>query len=152
MFRKRWLILTAILVLGVVVLSACAQATPQVQEVVKEVQVTVEVTKEVVQQVEVTKEVVKEVQVTPTPMPEPVTAHFFDTTDIPSLDPQIAEDHCRHHRDREHLFVSLTNYDLQTAEIVPQAATSWEGSADGLTYTFKIRTDIPWVKYNPVTR
>ena len=51
----------------------------------------------------------------------------------------------------ENLFVNLTNYDLETSEVVPEAATSWEISDDGLVYTFNLRTDIPWVKHNPVT-
>jgi oligopeptide transport system substrate-binding protein len=80
----------------------------------------------------------------------PVTLRGYDTSDIPSLDPQIAED-VTSINNIESLFVHLTNYDLNTAEIVPEAATSWEISEDGLTYTFTIRTDIPWVNHNPVT-
>jgi oligopeptide transport system substrate-binding protein len=80
----------------------------------------------------------------------PVTLRGFDTSDIPSLDPQIAEDVTSINA-IESLFVHLTNYDLNTAEVVPEAATSWTVSDDGLTYTFTIRTDIPWVNHNPVT-
>ena len=111
MQRKQWLAVVVMLVLGALALSACAQATPQPVEVVKEVQVTVEVTKEVVQQVEVTKEVVKEVQVTPTPGPEPVTYYGYETTDIPGLDPQVGEDAVSINM-IENLFVNLTNFDL----------------------------------------
>jgi len=154
MFRNKWLLLAAILVVVAVALTACAQPTPEVKEVVKEVKVTVEVTKEVVKEVEVTKEVVKEVEkvveVTPTPPPEPVTLYGYSTTDIPTLDPQVGEDVVSINN-IENLFVNLTNYDLETADIVPEAATSWEVSDDGLTYTFHLRTDIPWVHHNPVT-
>jgi oligopeptide transport system substrate-binding protein len=45
----------------------------------------------------------------------------------------------------------VTNYDLETAEVVPEAATQWTVSDDGLFYTFKLRTDIPWVYHNPLT-
>lgn len=79
-----------------------------------------------------------------------VTFYGYDDTDIPTLDPQLGEDSVSINY-IENLFVHLTNYDLVTADIVPEAATSWEISDDGLTYTFHIRTDIPWVKHNPET-
>ena len=92
-----------------------------------------------------------------TPEPEVVekqvegtTLRSYSTTDIPTLDPQIAEDVVSING-IESLFVQLTNYDLETAEIIPEAATSWDISEDGLIYTFHLRTDIPWVKHNPVT-
>ena len=156
MFRNKWILLAVILIVTAVALTACATPTPEIKEVVKEVQVTVEVTKivEQVKEVEVTKEVVKEVEkvveVTPTPPPEPVTLYSYSTTDIPTLDPQTGEDVVSINY-IENLFVNLTNYDLETTEIVPDAAASWEISDDGLTYTFHLRTDIPWVKHNPVT-
>ena len=79
-----------------------------------------------------------------------VTNTGYSTTEIPTLDPQLGEDVVSINY-IENLFVHLTNYDLITADIVPEAATSWEISDDGLTYTFTIRTDIPWVKHNPET-
>jgi len=79
-----------------------------------------------------------------------VTWHGYDTSDIPTLDPQKAED-VTSITYIENLFVNLTNYDLETADIVPETATSWDISDDGLVYTFTLRTDIPWVKYNPET-
>jgi oligopeptide transport system substrate-binding protein len=90
------------------------------------------------------------VTATPSTMTEPVTFNGYDTSDIPSLDPQIAEDVTSINY-IENLFVNLTNVDLETNDVVPDAASSWTVSDDGLTYTFTIRTDIPWVKYNPVT-
>ncbi len=79
-----------------------------------------------------------------------VTNTGYSTTEIPTLDPQLGEDVVSINY-IENLFVHLTNYDLITADIVPEAATSWEISDDGLTYTFTIRTDIPWVNHNPET-
>ena len=79
-----------------------------------------------------------------------VTSFGYSTTELPTLDPQLGEDTVSIGY-IENVFVHLTNYDLDTAEIVPEAATSWEISEDGMTYTFKIRTDIPWVKYSPET-
>lgn len=71
-------------------------------------------------------------------------------SDIPTLDPQIAEDSISITY-IENIFVNLTNVDLQTAEIIPEAATSWDVSSDGLVYTFNIRTDIPWVRHNSIS-
>jgi oligopeptide transport system substrate-binding protein len=81
---------------------------------------------------------------------EVVTMNGWDTSDIPTLDPQLGEDVTSINY-IENLFVHLTNYDLVTADIVPEAATSWDISDDGLTYTFTIRADIPWVNHNPET-
>jgi oligopeptide transport system substrate-binding protein len=80
----------------------------------------------------------------------PVTNRGYSTTDIPDLDPQRSEDVVAINN-IENLFVALTNYDLNTAEVVPEAATSWTVSDDGLVYTFSLRNDIPWVYHNPVT-
>jgi oligopeptide transport system substrate-binding protein len=80
----------------------------------------------------------------------PVTMYAYSTTDIPGLDPQVQEDVVSINN-IENLFMNLTNYDLETSEIVPEAATSWDISDDGLVYTFYLRSDIPWVFHNPVT-
>ena len=161
MINKKKGILFALLALVAMFIVACQ---PEVVEVTKIVTETEEVV--VTQVVEVEGEtVVQEVVVTATPDPnaveeepvmeeevemEPVTFYQTDTSDIPELDPQIAED-ATGITYIENLFVALTNYDLETTEIVPEAATSWEISEDGLTYTFAVRTDIPWVNYNPAT-
>jgi oligopeptide transport system substrate-binding protein len=119
-----------------IVLSACVGAIPE----------TVVIT------VESESGEIREVVVTATPSVKqpPVTYDFTDTSDIPTLDPQIAEDVTSINY-VENLFVQLTNYDLETSEIIPEAATSWTISDDGLIYTFNLRTDIPWVYHNPVT-
>jgi oligopeptide transport system substrate-binding protein len=102
-------------------------------------------------EVEVTRIVETAPPVEPEPETDnPVTFDGFSTSDIPSLDPQVAEDAIGITY-IENLFVSLTNYDLVTSEVIPEAATSWETSGDGLLYTFHLRTDIPWVYHNPVT-
>ena len=90
------------------------------------------------------------VTATPEPVDVPVTLNRYSTTDIPTLDPQTGEDEVSITH-IENLFVQLTNYDLVTAEIMPEAATDWSVSEDSLTYTFNLRTDIPWVYHNPVT-
>lgn len=83
--------------------------------------------------------------------PNITTYHAYATTSVPTLDPQKSEstisvDHV------ENLFVSLTNLEPETAEILPEAALSWTISPDALQYTFNLRTDIPWVQYDPISR
>ncbi len=149
---KKVVLLLAALVVLALLLAACQPQTEVVTRVV-EAEVTRVVTETVVEEgqtVEVTRVVTEVVEPSPEAMAEPVTLRTIDTTDIPGLDPQIAEDAVSINY-IENLFVQLTNYDLETTEIVPEAATSWEASDDGLTYTFTIRNDIPWVRYNPAT-
>ena len=96
---------------------------------------------------------IEEVVVTATPEAgeaEPVTYYNYSTTDIPALDPAVGEDEVSINY-IENLFVQLTNVDPSTAEILPEAATSWDISQDGMTYTFTLRNDIPWVYHNPVS-
>ena len=156
--KRVGLLLTALMLLGL--LAACQAEEVTVTRVVEQ-EVTRVITETVVEEgetVEVTRVVEVEVpvedededDVEPEEMMEPVTLNTYSTTDIPTLDPQAATDSVSIAY-IENLFVALTNYDLETAEIVPEAATSWEVSDDGLNYTFNLRTDIPWVYHNPVT-
>ncbi len=140
-------IILGLLIIASMVLAACQ---PQTVETVRTVVVTQVVEKEGETIVET-----QVVEVTAVPEPaeaeaQPVTFTGYDTSDIPTLDPQIGEDVTSINY-IESLFIHLTNYDLETAEVVPEGATEWTISEDGLTYTFNIRTDIPWVHHNPVT-
>jgi oligopeptide transport system substrate-binding protein len=159
MLNKKFSLIMAILVIGTILLAACEPETVVEQvEVTRVVEQEVEVTKivegeTVVETVieTVVETVVETVEVEVAPeVEEVVTFSGYDTSDIPTLDPQVAEDVTSINY-IENLFVHLTNYDLETSEVVPEAATSWEISDDGLVYTFDIRTDIPWVKYNLVS-
>ncbi len=78
---------------------------------------------------------------------EPVTLDSYSTDDIPTVDPQVAYD-VGSVDYIENLFVNLTNVDPDTVELLPEAATDWQASDDGLAYTFKLRTDIPWVRHD----
>lgn len=91
---------------------------------------------------------------TPTPTPPvvigPITYYGYLISDIPTLDPQVAED-LDSRTMVENLFMQLTAYDPVTQKIAPEMATAWEISGDVMVYTFTLRTDIPWVYHNPVT-
>lgn len=155
MLKKRSLLFVALMVVALLVVACQPEVVTETVEV--PVEVTRVVTETVVEEgetVEVTRvvevETVVEVPAEEEAMAEPVTMDEYSTTDIPTLDPQIGEDTVSITY-IENLFVHLANYDLETTEIVPEAATDWAISEDGLEYTFTIRTDIPWVKHNPVT-
>ena len=48
------------------------------------------------------------------------------------------------------MFMGLTDNAVD-GSVVPQLATKWSVSEDGLTWTFEMRKDVPWVSVNPAT-
>lgn len=52
----------------------------------------------------------------------------------------------------DNIFLGLTDLSPETAEVRPELATEWSASEDGLTWTFKLRDDVPWVSWNPETQ
>ena len=66
---------------------------------------------------------------------EPETADPAFVTDTTSL--QLVES----------IFLGLTGLD-KDSNVITELATEWEPSNDGLTWTFSIRDDITWVRYN----
>jgi oligopeptide transport system substrate-binding protein len=71
-------------------------------------------------------------------------------TEPPTLDPNLATDTTSVQCDFL-LFMGLTKLDIETVEPKPWLATEWKVSDDGLTWTFKMRKDLSWVKYDPAT-
>ena len=155
MLTKKWAILLGVLVISSLVLTACPQAEPQIIERIVKETVVVEVEKavEVQKIVEVTKEVEVEriVEVTPTPVPgeDKVTLDWNFSTEPPSLDPSLATDTTSIDALRN-LAIGLTQL-TPDGEVLPMLATEWDISEDGLEYTFKMRDDAQWVKYNTGT-
>ncbi len=49
----------------------------------------------------------------------------------------------------ENLFVGLTRFNPVTRQAEPMIAKDWSISDDGLTWTFNLRNDIQWVRYDP---
>lgn len=81
---------------------------------------------------------------------EPVTWYNVDSAEISTLDPQLATDSVSIDA-IENLFLGLTNVDaLVPGNILPEIATSWSTSADGAVWTFNLRNDVPWVRWDPV--
>ncbi len=84
----------------------------------------------------------------------PVTLRLAFAQDIPTLDPGRLSpfDYDYDARDViENLFVGLTAYQPATGSVEPGLAERWEVSEDGLTWTFYLRSDVYWVRHNPIT-
>lgn len=153
--RKGFVLVVALLAVSIL-LTACPGAQPTPETVVVRETVIIEgtpqvVEKEVTKVVEVEKEKEVEVVVTATPEPGLKTLVLnFGAGDVPTIDPSLATDTSSNQI--IHLtFVGATRINEETTETEPGIATEWEVSEDGLTYTFHLRTDVPWVKYNAGT-
>lgn len=142
--RKVVLVLVALSML-VPALAACATpATPPAPQVVKET-VVVPGTPQVVEKV------VTAVPPTAAPTPKPKRPNIiranFGPGDVPTLDPGLAED-TSSITVIEECFVGLTRLHEETSALDPGMATKWDISPDGKTYTFHLRKDVPWVRYD----
>jgi oligopeptide transport system substrate-binding protein len=82
---------------------------------------------------------------------EPVTIYGVNAEVVPSWDPQVASDSVSIPV-IENLFLGLTDVDPQTTKIRPELATSWEVNEAGDVWTFTVRNDVPWVRYDPTTQ
>ena len=81
---------------------------------------------------------------------EPITSYTLDSANISTLDPQLATDSVSIDF-IENLFLGLTDSDaLVPGQINPELATEWSVSEDGMTWTFTLRDDVPWVQWDPV--
>ncbi|MBN1484179.1 MAG: peptide ABC transporter substrate-binding protein [Chloroflexia bacterium] len=49
----------------------------------------------------------------------------------------------------ENLFLGLTHIDPQTGEVLPELARSWEPSENATVWTFRLREDVYWTRYEP---
>jgi oligopeptide transport system substrate-binding protein len=67
-----------------------------------------------------------------------------------SIDPQRAID-TRDWQLLDMLFSSLAVLNVETNELMPGIAESWDISPDGKVYTFHLLKQVPWVHYNTTT-
>ena len=160
MLKKKWMWILAVVAISTLVLAACQPKTVVVEKTVIETQI-VEVEREVTKIVEGESkvetvvetqvvEVEKVVTATPVPSEKPVTLNMNLGTEPPQVDPALSTDTTSVFVD-EQLFLGLTDFDDETSEVIPELATEWDVSDDGLVWTFKMRDDVPWVRYDPAT-
>lgn len=149
----------AVLALMVLVLAACQPETVEVTRVIEQ-EVTRVVTETVVEEgesVEVTRVVTEVVEVPAEPAeeeamaPEAVTLNWNWSSEPPQGDPSLATDTTSVDL-IGNTFISLTELDPITGEVIPYLATEWESGVDAdgnETWTFTLRDDVQWVKYDP---
>jgi oligopeptide transport system substrate-binding protein len=131
--------LLGLLVVASMILVACAPT-----EVVKTIVVTEIIEGEVVEKViTATPEPVEEVM-------EPATVYYNWATEPPTADPAMTTDTTSSALIGS-IFTGLVDQNLQSLESIPSLATSWAPNADSTVWTFNLRTDVPWVQYNPST-
>lgn len=87
----------------------------------------------------------------PTKPPRPNVLRANLAGDVSSLDPAIAQDPSSL-AVIEEIFVGLVRLDETTNEPRPGIATGWTASPDGKTLAFKLRGDVPWVRFDNATK
>jgi oligopeptide transport system substrate-binding protein len=140
--RSKFFVFVAVLVIVSSILGACQTATTATPETI--IQTVVVEGKPV--------EVVVTATAAPTTEAAPeVSEKHLDLNmgagDIPTLDPAVAED-TSSVQIIEETFVGLTRLDEEAVQVVPGIAKEWKASDDGLTYTFTLRDDVTWVKWD----
>jgi oligopeptide transport system substrate-binding protein len=156
--KKHFRFMALVLILGWI-LAGCTEEI---------VQVTVEVDKEVIpvvtetitkagEEVEVTRVVTENiteiVEVSPEPEKLPVTLNMSMPSEPPTVDPALVISEISTNLVKN-MFVALTESDQVTAESKPLLATDWEvgeNEEGDQTWTFYLRDDIQWVKWDPRT-
>lgn len=83
--------------------------------------------------------------------PALVTYYIHDGDVSVERDPQLAGS-VTSVRWVDNAFLGLVDLSPETSAARPEVATEWSVSDDGLTWTFTLRDDIPWVHWNPETQ
>lgn len=81
---------------------------------------------------------------------QPVTLDVASSSEVSTLDPALASDTVSVSI-IENLFLGFTDVDPISGRILPELATNWEIDDDGLVWTFHLRQDIQWMRYDPVS-
>jgi len=73
------------------------------------------------------------------------------SSDIKTLDPQMSPLDVFRHTIRSTVFEALVFIDPATLKAEPMLAESWQTSADGLTWSFKLKSGVTWHNGSPFT-
>ncbi len=76
-----------------------------------------------------------------------VTVNYNWLTEPPTADPALSTD-TTSSKLIGSMFTGTTDIDLETNEAIPGLATSWSSNDAKDVWTFELRDDVPWVKYN----
>jgi len=68
--------------------------------------------------------------------------------DIPTLDPALVEDTASAWVTNHTHYALVRGLETDLTKILPGMAEKWEIAPDGVTYTFHIRQNVPWVKWD----
>lgn len=85
-----------------------------------------------------------------TAAPEGNTLRYISGSEPESLDPQVGTGQPEA-RIYMSLYEGLVEYDPKTMDPVPELATNWDISKDGLEYLFHLRKDAKWSNGDPIT-
>jgi oligopeptide transport system substrate-binding protein len=80
-----------------------------------------------------------------------ITLRLASGGGVRTLDPALVEDDVSVNV-VNNLFIGLTSVDPVTQKIGPSLATQWTTSTDGLIWTFTLRNDVAWVKWDSATQ
>ncbi|MGB4975204.1 MAG: peptide ABC transporter substrate-binding protein [Anaerolineae bacterium] len=139
MSTKKWAMPLVVLIAVSLALTACPAPTPPVAPIVPTMAPTVVVTP---------AKPTEPTVATPAPQAgNKVTLHINLGGEPQSLDPSLTSV-VGTINIIENLFLGLTDLNAD-GSVAPELATSWSLSADRLTYTFKLRDDVSWVRYTP---
>ncbi len=147
MSRKKSWLAVSVLLMAVMLLSACQPAAAPTPEVIYQTQI---VEKEGQQVTVVVTAQPNEPAAPVDQTPQKKVLHLaWGPSDIPTIDSALAWDVISIQMIDE-MTVGLTRQNEQTAELENAMATDVQVADDGLTYTFKIKQGVPWVKYDSV--
>lgn len=138
--KRKHLLMLAVLIFASLNLSTCTARREEPVEIVEALDSTVNL-----DDIKQTPEYLEQER--------PVTLNMIWMSDPPTIDPAFTTDSLSF--DVTHnLFVSVTNYDPVTSEVIPHLATDWWSDYDkegNPIWTFTLRDDIPWVQYDNKT-
>ena len=148
MVSKKFILLSLGLIMADLALAACQAPAPFVGQVAKTDVVEKTAAPAVTQPVQTSVAQLDEVAVASVSADdETVVLHANLTAEPPTLDPSLATDSVSLNV-IENLFMGLTNVTTD-GTVEPELARNWGVSDDGLTYTFQMRDDASWVRFQP---
>lgn len=140
MSYKKWAMPLVVLIVASLALTACPAPTPPVVQIVPTVAVEPTAAP--------TAAPTEPTDVTPAPQAgNKVTLHIDLGGEPQTLDPSLVAE-VGSIDIVENLFLGLTDIKAD-GSVAPELATAWSLSSDRLTYTFKLRDDVSWVRYTP---